>query len=165
MLVSLKKKNTHRNIIRLCFHFNPRCGIYGCLRSSTAASGLWFASGFKRGVAFPAADGFCSCMTFGILGTFKRVNKCEGPERQGGLLVGVCYGGYCWLWFVKQSCTKKKQQEEIRYPDSEDQTCPLLNTPSQEILELSNPYWLGNLLFFLPLVCQTKGCIWEFWGA
>ena len=28
----------------------------------------------------PAADNFCNCMTFGILGTLERVYKCKGPE-------------------------------------------------------------------------------------
>ena len=33
---------------------------------------------------------------------------------------------------VKQSCTKKKE-EEIRYPDGEDQTCPMeFDGPNQQ---------------------------------
>jgi hypothetical protein len=32
--------------------------------------------------------------------------------------------GCCWLQFVKYLSTKKQQQEEISYPDSEDQACP-----------------------------------------
>ena len=28
---------THRNVIRVCFYFNPRCGIWGCLGLFTAA--------------------------------------------------------------------------------------------------------------------------------
>jgi hypothetical protein len=35
VLVSSKK--SHRHILRMCFHFNPRCGLWGCLRLSTAA--------------------------------------------------------------------------------------------------------------------------------
>ena len=35
-LVSLKKKK-HRNVIRLCFCFNPRYRIWDCFRLSTAA--------------------------------------------------------------------------------------------------------------------------------
>jgi hypothetical protein len=27
----------YRNIIRISFHFNPRCGMWGCFRLSTAA--------------------------------------------------------------------------------------------------------------------------------
>ena len=78
----------------------------------------------------PVIDSFFDCMTLGILGTFQRVYKCQGPERCGGLLVVVG----CDLWFVKQLCTKEKQEEkEIRYPDSEDQTCPKeLNAPNQQ---------------------------------
>ena len=35
----------------------------------------------------PAADSFCDCVTFGILGTFQRVYKCEGLGKRNGLLV------------------------------------------------------------------------------
>ena len=56
-----------------------------------------------------------------------------GPQeaRLGGWLVAV---GLCQLWFFKQSCAKvKEEEEEIRYPDSEDQTCPKeLNTSDQQ---------------------------------
>lgn len=47
------------------------------------------------------------------------------------IIIGYCWllwlllavVGHCWWQFVKQSCAKKKQQqEETRYPDREDQT-------------------------------------------
>jgi hypothetical protein len=52
-----------------------------------------------------------------------------GPgEIVGGRLLVVS-----WLLFVRQSCAKKQQQEEIRYPDSEEQTCPKeLNALNQQ---------------------------------
>jgi hypothetical protein len=37
----------HRNM-KICFHFNPRCEIWGCFRLSTAAD-----------CDLPAADSFC----------------------------------------------------------------------------------------------------------
>jgi hypothetical protein len=37
----------------------------------------------------PAADSFCDCVMFGMLGTLQRVYKCQGPERCGGMLVGL----------------------------------------------------------------------------
>jgi hypothetical protein len=38
----------------------------------------------------------------------------------------------CWLRYVKKSCTKKKQ-EELRYPDVEDQICPKeTDAPNQQ---------------------------------
>ena len=38
-----------------------------------------------------------------------------------------------WLGFVKYSCAKTKQEEDIRYPDNKDQTCPKkLNAPNQQ---------------------------------
>jgi hypothetical protein len=48
----------------------------------------------------------------------------------GCLVVGVC----CWLWYVKKLYAEKKQQEEeIRCPDGEDQTCPKeFNIPNQQ---------------------------------
>jgi hypothetical protein len=39
-----------------------------------------------------------------------------------GWVVGFLFG-YYWLQFVKESCAKKKQEEEIRYPDGKAQTC------------------------------------------
>jgi hypothetical protein len=44
---------------------------------------------------FPATDSFYNCVASGILGTFQRVYKYKGPERQGSWLVVSC----CWLWF------------------------------------------------------------------
>lgn len=42
------------------------------------------------------------------------------------VVVGFVVGG--WLWFVKYSYTKKKQ-EETRYPNSEDPSCLRNSTP------------------------------------
>jgi hypothetical protein len=48
----------------------------------------------------------------------------------GCFLVEVRCG---WLWFIKKPCTKKTQQEEIRYPHSKDQTClKELDAPNQQ---------------------------------
>ena len=83
-----------------------------------------------------AADSFCNCVTFGILGTFQTVYK--GSKWWGGLLAG------CWLWFVKQMCTKKRKkktpkqkQEESKYTDGKPQTYSMeLTDPNkQEVLE------------------------------
>ena len=90
ILVSFK--TTKKKILRICFHFNPRCGIWGCFRLFTAAdydlplAGVWF---------LPAAGSFCDCMMFGILGTFQRVYKCQGPKRLSG-----CWLVVCWLLVV-----------------------------------------------------------------
>lgn len=72
--VSLKK---HRNIIRLCFPFNPRYRIRCCFRPSPAAvcslcSRIWLVLFV---VVLPSADSVCDCVTFGLLGTFQRVYK------------------------------------------------------------------------------------------
>lgn len=49
-----------------------------------------------------------------------------GPQEMGFLI------GCCWLQFVKQLRTKKKQ-EEIRQSDGEYQTYPKeLDTPNQQ---------------------------------
>lgn len=42
-----------------------------------------------------AADSLCSGVTFGVLETFQRIDKCKGPQRLGWvvgwlLLVTVC---------------------------------------------------------------------------
>lgn len=51
-----------------------------------------------------ARDGFGDCVTFGILGTFKRVYKCQGPERWAGLLVLLAVVGCGWLWLAVVGC-------------------------------------------------------------
>jgi len=69
-----EEKKTHRNIIRTCFHFNPRYRIRGCFRVSTAAdcnlphalSGAWF---YQLQIV-------SMTVTFGILRTFERIYKC-----------------------------------------------------------------------------------------
>jgi hypothetical protein len=33
-------------------------------------------------MVLPAAESFCDCVMFGILETFQRVYKCEGPKGQ-----------------------------------------------------------------------------------
>jgi hypothetical protein len=72
-----------------------------------------------------AADSFNNCVMFGTLGTFQKVHEWQESERHGGLLVD-----FCWLWFVKLSCTKT--QKEIRYFGSKNQTCPKeLSIPNQ----------------------------------
>ena len=39
----------------------------------------------------------------------------------------------CWLKFVKQTCLKRQEKEEIRYPEGDDQTCPKeLDAPNQQ---------------------------------
>lgn len=60
-------------------------------------------------------------MAFGILGTLRDIINAKAQE---------------WfvvrLWFVKWACSKK-QEEEIRYLDCEDRTCPKeLDTPNQQ---------------------------------
>jgi len=42
------------------------------LLQTVCSSWLWFVLFSNRGVVFPAADSFCNCVTFGILGTFQR---------------------------------------------------------------------------------------------
>lgn len=71
------------NIIRICFHFSPRYGVWGCVTAADydlpcVLGGVWF---------FSAAGCFCDYVTFGILGTFQRVYKCWGPKTRG-----------CWWW-------------------------------------------------------------------
>jgi hypothetical protein len=39
-------------------------------------------------VVLPAADHFCDCMMFRILGIFQRIPKFEGSKRQVGVVVG-----------------------------------------------------------------------------
>ena len=65
-----------------------------------------------------------------ILGTFQRVHKCEVPEKPRRLLVSG------WLLLVIVSCSllsSPAAEEEIRYPDSEDEIFPKeLNAPNQQ---------------------------------
>ena len=69
----------------------------------------------------PVTHSFCSCVTFGIPGTYQQAYKCQGLQKAGYRLVVV--NCWWWSWFYKQSCPEKKQQqEEIRYPNGEDQT-------------------------------------------
>jgi hypothetical protein len=77
----------HRNIIRRCFRFTPRCGMWGCFRLSTAVDCDLPHACSSQDLVLSPADSFCNCVTFGILGTFQRVYTCWGSKR----LVG------CWL--------------------------------------------------------------------
>ena len=71
-------------------------------------------------------------MVFEILGIFQRVCTCWGLRGHGVLLlVG------CWLFvghgLLSSHVQRRKQQEEIRYPDGEDQTSPKeLNVPNEQ---------------------------------
>lgn len=61
------------------FSFYPRCGTWGCFRLHSSYD-------LPRALA---GARFCqlqmvSVIVFRILGTFQRVHKCKGPERQGG---------------------------------------------------------------------------------
>ena len=63
--------------------------------------------------------------------------------------------GCCWLWFVKRSCTKKKQQqEEIRYPGGENQTCPKMPSSAESSLTVTRPF---PFYPFLSPVCCSEG--------
>lgn len=79
----------HRTIIRIRFRFNPRCGTWGLLQTVHSSVILTAEDGFFVGL-------FCQCVTFGILGTFHWIYKCQGPGRRAGWPVVGC----CWLWFV-----------------------------------------------------------------
>lgn len=50
---------------------NTRRGVWSCLRLSIPADCM----------VLPAAESFCDCVTFGILGIFQRVYKCQSPDR------------------------------------------------------------------------------------
>ena len=39
-------------------------------------------------MVLPAAGNFCNGVTLGILRTFQRVHKCEGPQEAAWLVVG-----------------------------------------------------------------------------
>lgn len=86
---SLFKK--HRNTIRLCFYFNPRCGIWGLVKLSAALD-----YGFPRSLLlhdFASCRWFLRLCDYGILGTFFRgYIKARAPRRVVGwlLLVTVC---------------------------------------------------------------------------
>jgi len=71
ILVAFKK---HRNI-RICFHFNTRCGVCGavsvCPQQLTVSCLC-----SNRSMILPAAGISCDCALFGNLGTFQRVYKC-----------------------------------------------------------------------------------------
>lgn len=80
--------------------------MWGCRPPSRQ---LRFASCFAGGVILPAADSFCDWVMFRIVGAFQRLYNAR---------VFVC-----WLQFDKYRCAEEKQQQEVRCPDSEDQTC------------------------------------------
>jgi hypothetical protein len=65
-ILFLKK---HRNIIKVCFHFNSGCpGIWSCFRLSTAIEyGLTLT--ISRDEILPTAGNFFSCVIFGKLAT------------------------------------------------------------------------------------------------
>ena len=123
----------HRNIVRICFHFNPSCGIWRCFRLSTAAdydlphalAWAWFCQLQIVSSAVWHLE-FCE---------LQRVYKCQGLESWEA--VGVLFFDH-WLiidWLLVDCCWlhAKRKQEEIRYPDSKDQTCPKeLNAPTQQ---------------------------------
>jgi hypothetical protein len=70
----LKKKKKHRNVIRIRFHFNPGVG-YGAASDCPEQLALVYLM-LWHGCDLPAADTFCDCVTFVILGSFQRVYKC-----------------------------------------------------------------------------------------
>lgn len=63
----------HRNIMKMCCCFNPRCGIWGSFRLSRAVD--YGALSSSKGMILPAADSFWNYVKLETLGTFWRVFK------------------------------------------------------------------------------------------
>ena len=104
--------------MRMCFHFNPRCGVRGCFRLSTADYDL---PRSLVGMILPAADSkmwFCDVWNSGDFSESVQMLRTLEAGK-----VGVAVAGCCWSPLVKEICTNQKE-EEIRCPDCEDQTCP-----------------------------------------
>lgn len=47
----------------------------------------------------PAADSFCKCVTFGILGTFQRINNARALLEGAGWLAGGWMQFVAGFWF------------------------------------------------------------------
>lgn len=77
-----------------------------------SSSWLWFALCSNRGMVLPAAESFCNCVTFGILGTFQKVYKFQSSERQNLWLV-VVQG--CWLQFFSNCAQWRNKKKEVRF--------------------------------------------------
>lgn len=75
---------------------NTRRGVWSCLRLSIPADCM----------VLPAAESFCDCVTFGILGIFQRAYKCQSPD-------GCGWWGLVAVVVLKKEITTKKLDSEI----------------------------------------------------
>jgi hypothetical protein len=80
----------HRNIMEICFNFNPRCGIWACF-----TAGDYDLPCSDRGVVLLPADSLCYCVMFGVLVIFReyinaRVPRVEDLLADWMLFVLIC---------------------------------------------------------------------------